>query len=150
SMLTLAACVAEPIDGEVIANFPTTTVPTINGWALDPNLPVAVQARNSSGTFVEIATTTSAPSGWSWDGSTWYGWSISNLVVPAAYWTPKPFGCGTRATLRVEIGDFYAQSLDQPWAECWDPEGTLSDFLDNCTSDNSPLLTIETCGALCC
>ncbi|MBC8070038.1 MAG: hypothetical protein IAG13_16995, partial [Deltaproteobacteria bacterium] len=46
SMLTLAACVAEPIDGEVIANFPTTTVPTINGWALDPNLPVAVQARN--------------------------------------------------------------------------------------------------------
>lgn len=144
------ACVASPYDGEVIANGPVTVVPNINGWALDPNQQVKIQARNSGGSFVQIGTTTSASSGLTWDGVTWYAWDLDNLSVPAAYWTPKPFGCGTQATLRVQLGTNYAYSLDQPWSECWDYESNTSEFIENCVSDNSPTLTIETCGALCC
>jgi hypothetical protein len=149
-LLALAACISQPYDGEVVANHPTTIIPHVSGWILDPSTQVQIQARNSGGTFVQVATATSAASGWVWDGDTWFSWNIDNLNLPSTYWTDKPFGCGQRATLRVAVGANFAVSLDQPWSECWDYDQDLSDFLDACMSDDSPTVTIETCGALCC
>lgn len=148
--LGLGACVAQPYDGELVASYPTTTIPHLNGWILDANTQVQIQAKNAMGTFVQVTTATSAATGWNWDGSTWYYWNADGFNLPLAYWTDKPGGCGRRATLRVKVGDYYAYSLDQPWSACWDYDQDVGEFLDTCMSSNSPNVTIETCGALCC
>lgn len=150
ALVALVACIAEPYDGEVIANNPTTTVPVINGWHDVANAEIQILARNSGGTYVHIATATSASSGWVWDDVTWYYWEIENVNVPSTYWFAKPGGCGTFTTLRADVGPAYAVSLHTPWASCWDYDQTVNEFVDLCVSDTSPDLRVETCGALCC
>jgi hypothetical protein len=149
-LLAFTACTARPYDGELIASHPTTVIPQVWGFTTVASGSVQVQARNTSGTFVTVTTVTAASSGWSWNDTTWYQWSISNLNLPAAYWTDKPGGCGRRATLRAKFGDYYGISLKEPWGECFDFSMTTADFVDTCSSEDSPDIVIETCGALCC
>ncbi len=48
------------------------------------------------------------------------------------------------------MGDYNGYSMNQEFANCWDPYQTSEEFIDACVSDNSPDVTIGTCGALCC
>lgn len=147
----LTACIAEPFDGELIANNPTTIIPRISGYGTALGQPVEIRAQTASGGFDVVhdsAVTTGY--GWSWAGGTWYGWQVDNFNLPAAYWTAKPGGCGTTATLRAKVGDNIGYSMSQAFIDCWDPFQTSSEFIDECISDNSPDVTLETCGALCC
>jgi hypothetical protein len=146
----LTACIAEPYDGEIVAQNPTTIIPRMQGYGTAAGQDVTIFARNASGTFVEVTSTTTGSTGWSWAGSTWYGWVIDDFNLPLAYWTDKPGGCGRRATLRTQIGNYNGYSVDQPFASCWSPTQTANEFIDACVSDESPNVTIETCGALCC
>ena len=144
------ACISNPYDGENIASFPTTTIPEISGWGTAAGQTVDIYAMNASGTFEWVTSTTTSDIGWAWDGTTWYQWEITGYSLPAAYWSDKPFGCGKKATIRAQIGGYFGVSVDQPFLECWDFGQTTTEFLETCQSDNSPDVTIDTCGALCC
>ncbi len=146
----LSACIAKPYDGETIASNPTTIIPRIQGWGTASGQTVTLFAKNASGGFDELDDTTTGGPGYSWAGSTWYSWSFENYNLPAAYWTDKPGGCGKKATIRAKIGNYNAYSLDQPHASCWSLSQSTNDFIEACVSDNSPDVTIDTCGALCC
>ena len=145
------ACMAEPYDGEVVANNPTTIIPRISGYGTALGQPVQIRAKTASGGYDLVhdsAVTTGF--GWTWAGATWYGWQIDNFNLPAAYWTAKPGGCGYTATIRAKVGNYSGYSMNQEFASCWDPLQTSDEFIDECVSDNSPDVRIETCGALCC
>ena len=146
----LSACMAEPYDGEVIASHPTTIIPRISGYGNSTGLAVEVQAKNASGGFDVITTTTTGGTRWTWAGDSWYAWDVHDLDLPAAYWTDKPGGCGQKATLRSKVGNNFGYTFDEPFVTCWDPFLTATEFWDACGSDNTPEVTIETCGALCC
>lgn len=144
------ACIASPYDGETVASNPTTIIPEISGWGTEGGQTVDIYAKNSSGTFVFVTSTNTSSTGWSWSGSNWYTWGLTNYNLPLAYWTDKPGGCGRTATLKAVIGGYNAITVDQPFNDCWDYNMTVSEFLTACESDNSPEVTIDTCGALCC
>ena len=146
----LAGCIAKPYDGETIASHPTTIIPRMEGWGTSPGQPVKILAKNASGAFVEVTSTTTQATGWNWDGTTWYSWHIDNYNLPAAYWTDKPGGCGKKATIRAKIGNYNGYSLDQPHVDCWNISQTTNEFIEACVSDDSPDVKIDTCGALCC
>ncbi len=145
-----AACIAVPYDGENIAPNPTTIIPELSGWGTAPSQSVKILAKNAAGGFDEVTSTTTSTFGGTWDGALWYAWKIEDYNLPAAYWTDKPGGCGQTATLRTRIGDYNGYSVDQPFYSCWSINQTTSEFLAACQSDNSPDVTIDTCGALCC
>ncbi|MBL4688513.1 MAG: hypothetical protein JKY37_28245 [Nannocystaceae bacterium] len=147
----LTACIAEPFDGEVISQNPTTVIPRLSGYGTSLGQPIEISAKNASGGFdVVHDTAVTTGVGWTWAGTVWYGWQIDNFNLPAAYWTAKPFGCGETATIRAKVGDRNGHSLKQAFIDCWDPYQAVDEFINDCVSDNSPDVTIETCGALCC
>lgn len=145
-----SACVTEPFDGENVASSPIVVLPKIAGWGDLPGQSVTIYAKNAGGGFDEVGDTSTVTSGLNWSGKTWYSWQILNMSLPTAYWTNKPNGCGRTATLKAQIGDTFAASLDQPYDGCWDIDQTVEEFLVACQSDNSPNITIDTCGLLCC
>ena len=147
----LTACIAEPYDGEVIANNPTTIIPRISGYGPQLGQPIEILAKTAAGGFDVVhdsAVTTGY--GWTWSGATWYGWQVDNFNLPAAYWTAKPNGCGYTATLRAKVDGDTGYSMGQAFIDCWDPFQTSDEFVDECISEDSPDVKIETCGALCC
>jgi len=144
-------CVATPHDGAIIANYPTTVIPSLNGFGPNPSETVTVYARNGSGVFEAVATTTTSSTGLTWSGDQWYYWNISNLDLDSAYWEPKYGGaCGAKATLKVQIGSVYTMTLKEPFSQCFDPDMDLAEFYEECHSENMPELMVQTCGALCC
>lgn len=147
----LTACIASPYDGEVVAQNPTTIIPRLAGYGTALGQSIEIRAKNASGTFdlVDDSAVTGGY-GWTWAGATWYAWQIDDFNLPSAYWTDKPGGCGRTATLRTKVGDYNGYSMSQDFVNCWDPFQTSDEFIDECVSDNSPDVTIETCGALCC
>lgn len=150
SLLLAAGCVASPYDGEIVAQNPTTIIPRISGYGNDNPQTVYIYARDASGDFDEVTTAMTTSTAYTWAGTTWYPWQLDNYNLPLEYWTNKPGGCGRRATLRVKIAGYNAQSFDQPFASCWEPEYSIAELQAECGSANSPDIRIETCGALCC
>jgi len=144
-------CVATPHDGAIVANHPTTVIPSLNGFGTNPGELVTVYAKNGSGVFEAVATTTTASTGITWSNDEWYYWSISNLDLDSAYWEPKNGGaCGAKATLKVKTGSVYTVTLKEPFSECFDYDMDAEEFVEECHSENMPELTVQTCGALCC
>ena len=144
-------CVATPHDGAIIANHPTTVIPSLNGFGQNPDDIVTVYARNGSGVFEPVVSTTTSTTGLPWSNDQWYYWSISDLDLDSAYWEPKNGGaCGAKATLKVQIGGFYTMTMKEPFTECFDLSMDLAEFYEQCHSENMPELMVQTCGALCC
>ncbi len=148
--LATSACVTSPYDGENIASSPTTIIPKISGYGTADEQTVDIYAKDASGNFQWVTDTETGGIGWTWDGSQWWAWSITNYNLASQYWHDKPGGCGKTATLKATIGGYNAVSVDQEYADCFDLSQNTSEFLAACQSANSPEITIDTCGALCC
>ncbi len=78
-------------DGGLASRIPATT---FNGYIRSPNENVTIEIRSTaSNSWVEFASATSAPTGWTdVDGVTWYAWSVDARPPRTAQYWPSPGG----------------------------------------------------------
>lgn len=148
-LVCASGCVTSVHDGEVIANNPVSSIPIFGGYGVNPSEAVLVYAKTSQGEFEYLARTTTGTTSLSWARQEWYGWTFRNLNIPSRYWINKN-GCGYKVTLKVKVGEHWAMTLKEPFLSCWGSRMGLYEFYEDCSSSNSPEITLETCGVGCC
>lgn len=143
--LTLAStpgCMLSPTDGETLA---TRQVPVdFEGFDTNPLSSVQVLVHNpSSNAFDPLTVTRTGNTPYSYDGSTWYRWSISTSL-PTSYWRLGRKG-GYFAKVRSRRpGGSNLYSVRSDWEDCQTDNPSVGAFTSNCTSDQSPNANIYT------
>jgi RHS repeat-associated protein len=139
----------DPYDGE---KFTSTSASVLfRGYTQTKSEQIQVRARNASGSWVTIASAVTSTSPTSWNGGTYYAWSVSKSLPFPSYWRAEG-NAGHRARVRAvgaTSGDLYAFDEDV-WSsssQCYLLDEVA---MEPCVADTSPIITIATTAFTTC
>lgn len=136
------ACMLSPEDGETIGSTSSTVV--FEGFDYASESDVRLEVHNpSSGGFDPLITVQTGDTPYRYDGADWYSWNHSQSI-PGTYWRAGPKG-GHYAKVRAIRGSGGSFSSVTPgWGSCRADHPGVSDFINHCTSSQSPNANIYT------